>query len=348
MTTATRPEPLVLRDRFGRIAHDLRVSLTDRCNLRCSYCMPAAGLEWLAHEDVLTDAEIIRLITLAVSRLGIKQVRFTGGEPLLRRGLEDIIAATTALRTIDDEPVETAITTNGLGLDKRADRLKAAGLGRVNISLDTINPTVYHKLSRRDRLSDVLAGIAAAQRAGLTPVKINTVIMPGINEADIIPLTKFCLSQGLSLRFIEQMPLGPRGTWERKDMITAQQIRTVLTNQFHLEKATNQPAHAPAENWRISGFINGQQVDGSIGIIASVTQPFCGNCDRTRLTADGAVRNCLFSHHEVSLRDLMRAGATDDELAHAWQAIMWKKKPGHGIDDPSFIQPNRTMSAIGG
>ncbi|MDO4631719.1 MAG: GTP 3',8-cyclase MoaA [Corynebacterium sp.] len=333
-----------LRDTFGRVARDLRVSLTDRCNLRCTYCMPAEGLEWIPREDTLTDDEVIRLITLAVTTLGIRQVRFTGGEPLLRRSLEEIIAAISGLTTDTGAPVATALTTNGLGLDKRATGLKAAGLNRINISLDTLNPTQYAELTRRDRHHDVLAGIQAAQAAGLEPIKINAVIMPGVNGDTIVPLAQYCLENGLQLRFIEQMPLGPKGKWTRDAMVTAKDIIGILASEFSMSPSTAPRGSAPAELWRVRW--NGH--DGHIGVIAAVTHPFCGDCDRTRLTTDGAIRSCLFSHEETSLRDIMRAGATDAELAMHWVHTMWRKKAGHGINDPRFVQPSRLMSAIGG
>ncbi|AZA13436.1 GTP 3',8-cyclase MoaA [Corynebacterium choanae] len=341
----TAGKPGQLRDQYGRVAHDLRVSLTDRCNLRCTYCMPADGLPWIPTEECLTDEEVIRLITIGVERLHISQVRFTGGEPLLRKSLAKIIAATSALTTASGAPVHTALTTNGLGLDKQAKRLAAAGLNRVNISLDSLDRTRYHQLSRRDRLDDVLAGIAAAHDAGLTPVKINTVIMPGINEVDILPMARWAITNGYHLRFIEQMPLGPAGKWDRSGMVTAAEIMHTLRTGGELTPAQLERGSAPADLWRYT-LDNGET--GHIGIIASVTRPFCGACDRTRLTTDGAIRNCLFSHEETSLRDLLRQGADDTAIATAWAQAMWGKLPGHGINDPGFLQPDRTMSAIGG
>ncbi|AIG64316.1 molybdenum cofactor biosynthesis protein MoeA [Corynebacterium atypicum] len=337
----------VLSDSFGRVARDLRVSLTDRCNLRCTYCMPAEGLEWFPTAQTLNDEETLRLIRIAVEDLGIRQVRFTGGEPLMRRSLEKIVAATKKMRTDEGTAPQTAITTNGLGLDKRAAKLAEAGLDRVNISLDTLDPEHYARLTRRDRHQGVLKGIQGALDAGLTPVKINTVIMPGINDADINELAAFALSRGLELRFIEQMPLGPPHTWDRSAMITAEDILDELARRFDLEPADKPRGSAPAALWRACDRLN-PEVTGLIGVIASVSHPFCADCDRTRLTTDGAVRSCLFSREETSLRDLMRAGASDAELAQAWQDVMARKKAGHGIDDPSFVQPSRPMSAIGG
>jgi len=336
-----------LVDTHGRTARDLRVSLTDRCNLRCTYCMPAEGLEWLPTELSLTDEEVIRLITIAVTRLGIRQVRFTGGEPLLRKSLEDIIAATTALRTDEGEKVATALTTNGLGLPRRLPGLTKAGLDRVNISLDTLDRARYAELTRRDRLPDVLEAIDAAVAAGLHPVKVNSVIMPGVNEADIVPLATYCLERGAQLRFIEQMPLGPREKWQRGDMVTAEEILAQLRTAFELTPAEEPRGSAPAAVWDARG-VDKRELAGSIGVIASVTRPFCGDCDRTRLTTDGAIRTCLFSRSETSLRELIRGGASDEELAQVWAGAMWGKLPGHGIDDPGFLQPDRPMSAIGG
>ncbi|MFT3887711.1 MAG: GTP 3',8-cyclase MoaA [Arachnia sp.] len=334
-----------LADRHGRVARDLRVSLTDRCNLRCSYCMPAEGLQWLPTEETLTDDEVLRLLTVAVERLGIARIRFTGGEPLLRRGLERIVAGAAALRGPHGRP-ELALTTNGLGLDRRAAALKDAGLDRVNISLDSLDRTRYARLSRRDRLPDVLSAIAAAERVGLNPVKINSVIMRGINEQDIVPLAEFSLARGYQLRFIEQMPLGPAGEWRRDDMVTADEVLGILRGAFDLSPAVAPRGAAPAELWRVAPGTG--QPGGELGVIASVTHPFCGACDRTRLTSDGQIRSCLFSQEEADLRGLLRHGAPDEDLAAAWAAAQWGKPRAHGIDDAGFVQPARTMSAIGG
>lgn len=308
--------------------------------------MPAEGLDWMPTSEALTDAETNRLIALAVGSLGIRQVRFTGGEPLLRRSLEDIVAATKALRTDQGEAPTTAVTTNALGLAHRAEGLKEAGLDRVNISLDTTSPDLYATLTRRDRIWDVYAGIDAARAAGLEPVKINAVVMPGINEDGVVDLVDFALDRGLQLRFIEQMPLGPRERWRRSDMVTAEEILERIGRRFSLTPAAEPRGAAPAALWEVSDGTR----SGTLGIIASVTHPFCGACDRTRLTTDGSVRPCLFSARadEVSLRDAMRAGASDAQLAQLWAGAMWAKKPGHGIDDPGFLQPERLMSEIGG
>lgn len=334
-----------LLDGHGRRAVDLRVSLTDRCNLRCSYCMPAEGLPWRPADEVLGDDEVIRLIRVAVTRLGITRIRFTGGEPLLRPGLERIIAG--AARCLGDEgPPELALTTNALGLDKRLPGLIEAGLNRVNISLDSLDPRRYAALARRDRLAGVLASVDAVDRAGLRPIKINAVIMRGCNEQDVIPLARFCLARGYELRFIEQMPLGPRGHWDRATMVTAEEILALLRREFALEPTGSARGAAPARLWRVPP--GPDQPGGHIGLIASVTHPFCGSCDRTRLTADGQVRSCLFSSREGDLRAVLRGGGSDDEIVAAWVAEHAVKPRAHGIDDAGFEPPARTMSSIGG
>ncbi|HLS49305.1 MAG TPA: GTP 3',8-cyclase MoaA [Actinomycetaceae bacterium] len=346
-STADRPSTGALVDRYGRVATDLRVSLTDRCNLRCTYCMPAEGLDWLPTATVLSDDEVIRLLTVAVERLGVREIRFTGGEPLLRKGLERIVAATTALRTADGAAPETSLTTNGLGLQRRARGLAEAGLTRINVSLDSIDPATFAGLTRRNRLPDVLAGLAAADEAGLRPVKVNAVLMRGINDDEAPDLLDFALGHGYQLRFIEQMPLGPRESWERGDMVTADEVLTRLRERFTLvEHDPSERGSAPAQRWSVLSA-DGEEL-GTVGIIASVSRPFCGACDRTRLTADGQMRDCLFARGEYDLRTPLRRGDSDEELAELWRAGMWGKRAGHGIDDPDFLQPARPMSAIGG
>ncbi|MEV6797627.1 GTP 3',8-cyclase MoaA [Micromonospora rifamycinica] len=328
----------VLVDRYGRIARDLRVSLTDKCNLRCTYCMPAEGLPWLAGPQLLTDAEIVRLVRVAVQRLGVTEVRFTGGEPLIRPGLVGIVAAVAALAP---RP-RISVTTNGLGLDRLAPALRDAGLDRVNVSLDTLDAARFTTLTRRDRLADVLAGLAGAATAGLTPVKVNAVLMRGVNDDEAPALLRFALAHGYELRFIEQMPLDAQHGWDRATMVTADEILASLAAEFPLTPDPAQRGAAPAETWLVGGG------PARVGVIGSVTRPFCGDCDRTRLTADGQVRNCLFATEESDLRGALRAGADDAELARRWQAATVVKRAGHGIDDPTFLQPVRPMSAIGG
>jgi cyclic pyranopterin phosphate synthase len=329
----------MLPDSFGRIATDLRVSLTDRCNLRCAYCMPPEGLDWLPKTDQLTDDEVVRLIRIGVELLGIREVRFTGGEPLLRRGLAGIVARTAALRP---RP-EISLTTNAIGLERAAGTLRAAGLDRVNVSLDTLRPETFRKLARRDRLPDVLDGLAAAAQAGLRPVKVNAVLMRDLNDDEAVPLLRYCLDRGYELRFIEQMPLDAQHGWKRAEMVTAEEILAALGREFTLTPDDpRQRGSAPAEVFLVDGG------PARVGVIASVTRPFCGTCDRVRLTADGQVRNCLFARSESDLRGPLRAGADDAELAEAWRRAVAVKLPGHGINDPSFLQPDRPMSAIGG
>lgn len=344
MTLTTSPA-LALADHHGRIAQDLRVSVTDRCNLRCSYCMPADGLDWLPGRTILSDDEIVRLVRVAVELLGVHTVRFTGGEPLLRPGLASIIAAVRRLTTQVGGSPEVALTTNGIGLEARIDELRAAGLQRVNISLDSLDRQRYAALARRDRLPAVLAGLAAAEAAGLRPVKVNTVVMRGVNEGDVLPLAEFCLEHGYELRFIEQMPLGPRHGWDRSAMVPAEEVLGQLRQHYRLVAVPGRGA-APSEDWQVLDAAGRPR--GRIGVIASVTRPFCGACDRTRLTADGQVRNCLFASTETDLRTPLRSGASDLELAGLWQGAHLTKARGHGIDDAGFEPPARTMSSIGG
>ncbi|MCX4727388.1 GTP 3',8-cyclase MoaA [Streptomyces sp. NBC_01306] len=329
----------MLIDTFGRVATDLRVSLTDRCNLRCTYCMPEEGLQWLAKPDLLTDDEIVRLIGIAVTSLGITEVRFTGGEPLLRPGLVGIVERVAAL---ESRP-RMSLTTNGIGLKRTAQALAAAGLDRVNVSLDTLRPDVFKTLTRRDRQRDVLDGMAAAGAAGLTPVKVNTVLMPGLNDDEAPDLLAWAVEHGYELRFIEQMPLDAQHGWKRDGMITAGDILKSLRTRFTLtEEGSEERGSAPAERWVVDGGPH------RVGVIASVTRPFCAACDRTRLTADGQVRTCLFAQEESDLRGALRSGEPDEEIARRWKLAMWGKKAGSGLDDPSFLQPDRPMSAIGG
>jgi cyclic pyranopterin phosphate synthase len=329
----------MLADTYGRIATDLRVSLTDRCNLRCAYCMPAEGLDWLPKPELLTDDEVVRLIRIGVERLGIREVRFTGGEPLLRRGLAGIVARTAGLRP---RP-EMSITTNGIGLARTAQALRDAGLDRINVSLDTLRPEAFQELARRDRLPEVLDGMAAAAAAGLVPVKVNSVLMRGVNDGEARELLRFCLDHGYELRFIEQMPLDAQHGWRRANMITAEEILAALGEEFVLKPdEPDERGSAPAETFLVDGG------PARVGVIGSVTRPFCGACDRVRLTADGQIRNCLFAREESDVREPMRAGARDEELAGLWRRAVAAKLPGHGINDPTFLQPDRPMSAIGG
>lgn len=326
-----------LIDQHGRLHSDLRVSLTDRCSLRCTYCMPAEGLPWLPGQALLTTEELLRLVRIAVG-LGVRTVRLTGGEPLLRPDVVDIVAAMNALPA---RP-RVALTTNALRLPGLAAPLADAGLRRVNISLDTLNRETFRRLTHRDRLVDTLAGVAAAQAAGLHPVKINSVLLRGINDHEAADLLRWALAEGLALRFIEQMPLDPQHGWDRSQMVTGEQIHRQLRDAgFRLTPAGGRGS-APAEEFLVDGG------PATVGVIASVTAPFCGDCNRVRLTADGQWRNCLFARGEVDLRTPLRAGASDQELGRLMLREVAAKAASHGIDGPAFEQPQRPMSAIGG
>ena len=325
-------------DQFGRMARDLRVSVTDRCNLRCTYCMPAEGLPWLPKPEMLTDEELLRVVGVFVG-LGVRQVRLTGGEPLLRRSLTAVVRGIAAMTP---RP-QIAMTTNGIGLDRLAGPLAEAGLDRVNVSLDTVDPSDFLSLTRRDRFGDVERGLKAAASAGLTPVKVNAVAMRGINDRTVADVLQWCLDRGYDLRFIEQMPLDAQHAWEREKMVTADEVRARLSERFTLTPMPDDTrGSAPAELFLVDGG------PATVGIIASVSAPFCAACDRVRLTADGQVRNCLFAKGEVDLRGPLRDGATDDDLVALIQGEMWRKARGHGIGRPDFAQPERPMSAIGG
>ena len=356
-----RPDTPLLVDRYGRVARDLRVSITTACSLRCTYCMPAEGLPLVPQDELMTPDEIGRLVGIGVRDLGIRDIRFTGGEPLMRRDLEQIIGAartaaddamaalrpgtttggTTPGAPPSGERVRIAMTSNALGLDKRVNTLVAAGLDRVNVSLDTVDREAFATLTRRDRLDDVLKGIRAALAAGLAPVKINAVLLPE-TLAGAADLLAWAVEHGCNLRFIEEMPLDADGQWTRDDVVSAADLLGVLESRFTLTPAGREDPSAPAEEWLVD------EGPATVGIIASVTRSFCGACDRTRLTADGQVRNCLFAREESDLRTALREGATDAELADRWRIATLGKLPGHGIDDPSFLQPTRPMSAIGG
>lgn len=329
--------PLI--DPHGRVHRDLRVSLTDKCNLRCTYCMPAEGLPWLPKDELLTTPELLTLVEAAVTA-GITEVRLTGGEPLVRPDVVEIVSGIAAMDGPQGRP-EVSMTTNGLGLAKIAPALKEAGLTRVNVSLDTLHPERFHEITRRDRFDDVVAGMAAAHEAGLRPVKVNSVLQRGINDDEVVDLTRWAVERGYELRFIEQMPLDAQHSWERTEMITGQEILASLRAEFDLEELPGRGA-APAERFRIDGG------PATVGVVASVTMPFCGSCDRLRLTADGQLRNCLFANGETDLRGPLRSGATEEEIHALVHECLALKLPGHGINEPGFLQPPRPMSAIGG
>jgi cyclic pyranopterin phosphate synthase len=332
-----RPDTADLLDRFGRVARDLRVSITSACSLRCTYCMPAEGLPVIPTRDLLSADEIGRLVGIAVHDLGVREVRFTGGEPLTRPDLVDIIRASS-----DIAPgIPLAMTTNGIGLDRKAAALADAGLTRINVSLDTVDREHFAAVTRRDRLPAVLRGLDAARAAGLGPIKINAVALRE-TLPDAGDLLAWALDNDVRLRFIEQMPLDADETWRRENLVSAQELLDELGRRFTLTPAGRDDPSAPAEDWTVD--------DGpaTVGIIASVTRSFCEACDRTRLTAEGTVRSCLFGDDETDLRALLRGEATDAEIAHRWRGAMWNKQAGHGIDADDFIRPERSMGAIGG
>jgi cyclic pyranopterin phosphate synthase len=334
---AGRPDVPGLVDRFGRVARDLRISITEKCSLRCTYCMPEQGLPVIARDNLLTPAEIGRLVRIGVRDLGVREVRFTGGEPLMRADLADIIA-----RSAEAAPgIDLSMTSNGIGLDHRVTGLVAAGLTRINVSLDTVDRVHFAELTRRDRLPDVIAGIRAAHAAGLTPLKLNAVLMRE-TLAGAADLLAWALAEGCRLRFIEQMPLDADHNWARDHMVSASELLDVLGERFTLTEAGREDPSAPAEEWLVDGG------PATVGIIASVTRSFCGDCDRTRITAEGTVRSCLFGDNETDLRGLLRSGAEDAEIALRWRGAMWAKQAGHGIDAAGFIPPERSMGAIGG
>ena len=333
-------ETTELVDTYGRVHRDLRVSLTDRCSLRCTYCMPADFSDWIANEKLLSTEELVTVIGLCVDA-GITQVRLTGGEPLLRRDIADII------RRINELPKapRISLTTNALRLAEVAQDLKNAGLQRVNVSLDTLDPIRFKEMTHRDRFHDVITGIEAAQAAGLTPLKVNSVLLKGINDDEAIPLLRHALENDWSLQFIEQMPLDAGDLWARPAMVTADEIQSELEREFDLTPVPSRGS-APAEEFYVNGG------PATVGIIASVTRPFCAACDRLRLTADGQFRNCLFARDETDVRAVLRSDVSQSEKDAGVRAIIESvtkaKLPGHGINDPDFIKPDRPMSAIGG
>ena len=335
--TVGRPAVAGLIDKFGRTARDLRVSITEKCSLRCTYCMPESGLPAIPRENLLTASEIARLVGIGVRDLGVHDVRFTGGEPLMRADLAEIIRESSAVAG----GASISMTTNGIGLDHRIHELVDAGLTRINISLDTVDRDHFARLTRRDRLPAVFAGIQAAKDAGLTPLKINAVLMRD-TLAGAADLLEWSLANGVRLRFIEQMPLDADEQWARDNMVEASELLDVLGARFTLSQPHREDPSAPAEEWVVDGG------RGTVGIIASVTRSFCEACDRTRITAEGTVRSCLFGDDETDLRALLRGGASDLVIADWWRAAMWGKQPGHGMSLPDFVRPLRSMGAIGG
>jgi GTP 3',8-cyclase len=322
-------------DRYGRAHTDLRVSITDRCNLRCVYCLPEEGVPFKPREEVLTFEEIVRVAGVARA-LGVTSLRLTGGEPLVRRGVVGLVRQLAGLG-FDD----LALTTNGTALAPMAQALAGAGLSRVNISCDSLRPDRFAQVRRRGHLATTLASMDAAEAAGLRPVKVNVVLMAGVNDDEILDFALFARQYGRPVRFIEYMPLDGEGHWQRQNVVPSAKVLEVIHERWPLEAvATSGPA--PAERYR---FCDGT---GEVGVVASVTRPFCGSCNRLRLTADGALRNCLFSDDELSVRDVMRSGGNDEDIAKLIRLSVWAKLPGHGINEPGFLRPARSMSMIGG
>ena len=324
-----------LIDPFGRTIRDLRISVTDRCNFRCTYCMPEEGMTWLPRSEVLTFEEIERLAGIFVNRFDVDGLRVTGGEPTVRAHLPLLIRKLAALG------VDLAMTTNGATLANLAHELRDAGLRRINISLDTLHRDKFEQMTRRDELERVLQGIDAAKDAGFAPVKINAVIERGVNDDEVVDLARFGRDRGVEVRFIEFMPLDATGHWMNDKVVGQDEIVAAIDAVYPLEVVPARGA-APANTWR---YLDGA---GTVGVIPSVTKPFCGDCDRVRLTADGQFRTCLFATTEFDLRRLMRDGASDDELAAEIQRAVGTKWAGHQINQVTFVRPRRTMSQIGG
>ena len=327
-----------LRDSFGRVIDDLRISLTDRCNFRCVYCMPAEGLPWLPKREILSYEEILRLARIFIG-LGIRTVRLTGGEPLMRQDIDVLIEGLTGL----DPALDLSMTTNGFFLRDKVGRLAEAGLKRINVSLDSLQPERFERMVRRDGqlVAKIQDGMRLAREVGLSPIKVNCVVMRGYNDDELVAFARFGRENDYQVRFIEFMPLDAQGEWSMKAVVPGAEILARIHEAFPLA-----PAHGngsePATVYR---FADGR---GSIGVIASVTEPFCDSCNRIRITADGQLRTCLFSIHEHNLKGLLRSGATDEEIADFIIAAVWKKEPGHKINQPDFVKPSRSMSAIGG
>ncbi|MCO1340169.1 cyclic pyranopterin phosphate synthase [Kocuria polaris] len=339
-----------LVDRFGRVATDLRISLIDKCNLRCTYCMPADGMAWLPKSKLMTAAEVRRIVMIGVRDLGVRELRLTGGEPLVRVDLVDIVAGIR-----EDHPeLPISLTTNAVGLEKKAEALAVAGLSRINVSLDTLHASTFKELARRDQLDATLDGVAAAHAAGLTPIKINAVLMRGVNDHEAPQLLHWALRRGYELRFIEQMPLDADHGWRKENMVTSAEIRESLAaGGFVLSADPRERNGAPAERFQVARAEDAESIEGTVGIIASVTEPFCTDCRRTRITAEGRIMACLFSRTETDLLDLLRSDASDEDIANRWREAMWGKPRAHGMDhtglgDEDFVQPDRSMSAIGG
>ena len=325
-----------LLDAYGRVHSDLRISITDRCNFRCTYCLPEEGVTFLPRGELLSREEIARVASVLYG-LGVEAIRITGGEPLIRRDVVDIISALSGIGFSD-----IALTTNGSRLASLAPRLAAAGLQRVNLSCDSLRPERFAAIRRRGQLPVVLDAMRAAEAAGLSPLKVNVVLVRGVNDDEILDFAAFARETGRIVRFIEFMPLDGQGGWRREEVVPGAEVVATIAAAYPIIPLSDPSDPAPATRF---SFADGA---GEIGVISSVTEAFCGTCNRLRLTAEGAIRNCLFSDDELSVRDLLRGGGTDEEIAGVFRRAVWAKLPGHGINDPDFLRPRRSMSMIGG
>lgn len=324
-------------DRFGRVHDSVRLSVTDRCNIRCFYCMPETNAQFVPRDRLLSFEELHRLATLLVQRAGVRDIRLTGGEPLVRRELSGLVQMLSQIDGLED----LSLTTNGILLSEQAESLRAAGLRRINISLDTLDADVFRKIARRDGLERTLAGIDAAIACGFESVKLNSLAIRGISESEVVRLVQFALDRNVTLRFIEFMPLDTDRAWNHNRVLSGDSLLSIIREHFGEVRELSRPHPSqPAEDFSVAG--------GRVGIIRSVTAPFCAACNRLRITADGAVRNCLFAHSEVPLRDLLRSGASDDQLLAEIRRCVTSKAAAHGIDQDGFVPPQRPMYAIGG
>ncbi|WP_052605810.1 MULTISPECIES: GTP 3',8-cyclase MoaA [Acidithrix] len=330
-----------LVDSFGRVVKDLRISITDRCNFRCLYCMPAEGMQWVRREDVLTFEEIVRIARIGVERYGFDGIRLTGGEPTVRAQLPLLVEKLSSLRNpLTSKPVDIAMTTNGATLSTLAEDLKKAGLNRINISLDTLDRKKFAQVTRRDQLLKVIGGIQAAKAVGFDPVKLNVVVMRGINDDEILDFIEFGVDLGVTPRFIEFMPLDADDAWSENKVVPSDEIVDIIASKYSLTKINN--GSDPASRYRLG------DTNHEFGVIPTVTEPFCESCDRVRITAEGQFRTCLFAIEEYDLREIMRRGGSDDELAAEMERAVGLKWAGHQIGNVNFLRPNRSMSQIGG
>jgi len=327
-----------LRDSYGRIADDLRISITDRCNFRCIYCMPAEGLKWLKRDDLLRFEEITRLALLFVERYGVRTIRITGGEPLVRVKVEELVGMINEI----DPTLDITMTTNGVLLREKAQLLKDAGLKRINISLDTLHMDRFHEIARSDAFKRVMDGIDASSEAGLSPIKLNMVVMKGKNDDEVVDFARLAREKGYEVRFIEFMPLDGDNIWTVDQVVPSRRIQEQIEDLFPLEPVVD-TRPGPATRFK---FADG--TPGGVGFISSVSQAFCTTCNRIRLTAEGGLRTCLFSLQETPLRELIRSGASDDHLGRVIETAVWRKEEGHLINQPGFIKPAKNMSQIGG